>query len=52
MKRYAAISREVKPGGAVLAITQQKNASIMEVADSVVAIPDVDPLMAPIVAIT
>lgn len=45
--------KEVKARGAVvLAITQQKNASIAEVADSIVAIPDVDPLMAPIVAIT
>ena len=46
--------REVKARGAVvLAITQQKNAEVLEkVADMVVTIPDIDPLLAPIAAIT
>jgi glucosamine--fructose-6-phosphate aminotransferase (isomerizing) len=46
--------REVKARGAVvLAITQQKHADDAEkVADMVVTIPDIDPLLAPITAVT
>ena len=46
--------REVKARGAiVLVITQQKYKSEAEkVADVVIAIPDIDPLLAPIVAVT
>lgn len=45
--------REVKARGAVvLAITQEKNADIGKVADMVVTIPDIDPLLAPIAAVT
>ena len=46
--------REVKARGAVvMAITQQKNSAAASMAaDVVVAIPDVDPLLAPIAAIT
>lgn len=45
--------REVKARGAVvLAITQQKNAEVEKLADMVVFIPDIDPLLAPIAAIT
>lgn len=46
--------REVKARGAVvLAITPQKHAEeVQKVADSVITIPNVDPLLAPIVAVT
>lgn len=45
--------REVKARGAVvLAITQEKNKEVEKVADVVIKIPDVDPLVAPIAAIT
>jgi glucosamine--fructose-6-phosphate aminotransferase (isomerizing) len=45
--------REVKARGAVvMAITQQKNAEVEKLADMVVSIPDIDPLLAPIAAIT
>lgn len=46
--------REVKARGAVvMAITQEKNAKeLMKVSDCVVTIPDVEPLLAPIVAVT
>jgi glucosamine--fructose-6-phosphate aminotransferase (isomerizing) len=45
--------REVKARGAViLAISQESNKEIETVADAVVKIPDVDPLIAPIIAVT
>lgn len=46
--------REVKARGAVvLAISAKKHASeVKQVADAVIAIPDIDPLLAPIVAVT
>ena len=45
--------REVKARGAtVLAITQQKNTEVEKLADIVVFIPDIDPLLAPIAAVT
>ena len=45
--------REVKARGAVvMAITQERNAGVEKVADMVINIPDVDPLLAPIVAVT
>jgi len=45
--------REVKARGAVvMAITKENNSSIDNVADVVITIPDVDSLLAPIVAIT
>jgi len=45
--------KEVKARGAVvMAITQSKNTEVGKVADYVINIPDVDPLLAPIVAIT
>lgn len=46
--------REVKARGAVvLAISAKKHASeVKKVADAVIAIPDIDPLLAPIVAVT
>lgn len=46
--------REVKARGAVvMAITQQKNsAEVEKVADMVITIPDIDPLLAPIAAVT
>lgn len=45
--------REVKARGAVvLAITQEKNREVEKVADMVIRIPDIDPLLAPIVAVT
>lgn len=45
--------REVKARGAVvMAITQQKNTQVSKVADIVINIPDVAPLIAPIAAIT
>jgi glucosamine--fructose-6-phosphate aminotransferase (isomerizing) len=46
--------REVKARGAVvLAVTPRKHAAeVSKVADAVIAIPDVDPLLAPIVAVT
>lgn len=46
--------REVKARGAVvLAITPKKHADeVRKVADAVIVIPDVDPLLAPIVAVT
>jgi glutamine---fructose-6-phosphate transaminase (isomerizing) len=45
--------KEVKARGAtVLAITQEKNKQVAKVADEVVWIPNVDPLIAPIVAVT
>ncbi len=45
--------KEVKARGAVvLAITQSKNTDVEKVADLVVRIPDIDPLLAPIAAVT
>lgn len=46
--------KEVKARGAVvMAITQQRNSSEVEkAADMVITIPDIDPLMAPIAAVT
>ncbi len=45
--------REVKARGAVvLAITQERNAEVEKVADMVINIPDVDPLLAPLAAVT
>jgi len=46
--------REVKARGAVvMAITTQKHVSEVEkLADTVIAIPDIDPLLAPVVAVT
>lgn len=45
--------REVKARGAVvMAITQEKNTEVEKVADMVINIPDVDPLLAPIAAVT
>ncbi|MCX7708672.1 MAG: glutamine--fructose-6-phosphate transaminase (isomerizing) [Clostridia bacterium] len=45
--------KEVKARGAVvMAITQEKNTEIEKSADIVVTIPDVDPLVAPVVAVT
>ncbi len=45
--------KEVKARGAVImAITQERNAEVEKVADVVVQIPDVDALVAPIVAVT
>ena len=45
--------REVKARGAVvMAITQEENTGLEKIADMVINIPDVDPLLAPIVAVT
>jgi glucosamine--fructose-6-phosphate aminotransferase (isomerizing) len=45
--------KEVKARGAVvMAITHEKNAEVQKVADMVVTIPDTDPLLAPIAAVT
>ncbi len=45
--------KEVKARGAVvMAVTQQKNKNIYEVADTAVTIPDVNSVLAPLVAIT
>jgi glucosamine--fructose-6-phosphate aminotransferase (isomerizing) len=45
--------KEVKARGAVvLAITHEKNADVEKVADMVVTIPDTNPLLAPIAAVT
>ncbi len=45
--------REVKARGAiVLAITQEKNTEVEKVADMVITIPNIDPLLAPIAAVT
>ncbi|NJD01088.1 MAG: glutamine--fructose-6-phosphate transaminase (isomerizing) [Ruminiclostridium sp.] len=45
--------REVKARGAVvMAITQERNTGVEKVADMVISIPDVDPLLAPIAAVT
>jgi len=45
--------KEVKARGAVvMAITQEKNKRIEDIVDMVITIPDVDPFVAPIVAIT
>ena len=45
--------REVKARGAtVMAVTQEKNTQVNEIADMVINIPDVHPLLAPIVAVT
>ena len=45
--------REVKARGAVvMAITQESNKDVEKVADMVITIPDVDPLLAPIAAVT
>jgi len=45
--------KEVKARGAVvMAITQEKNKDVEKVADIVITIPDVDSMLAPIVAIT
>jgi len=44
---------EVKARGAVImAITQKKNTAVEKVADVVINIPDIDPLLAPIAAVT
>ena len=53
MEKMISNIREVKARGAVvLAVTQQRNAEVEKVADVVIKIPDVDPLVAPVVAIT
>jgi glucosamine--fructose-6-phosphate aminotransferase (isomerizing) len=45
--------REVKARGAVvMAITQERNVDVEKTADMVITIPDVDPLVAPAVAVT
>lgn len=45
--------KEVKARGAVvMAITQEKNRNIDDIADMVITIPDVDPLVAPVAAVT
>ena len=45
--------REVKARGAkVMAITQKNNKEVSEIADTVIFIPDVEPLLAPMVAVT
>lgn len=45
--------KEVKARGAVvMAITQEKNTEVEKVADMVIKIPDIDPVLAPIVAVT
>ena len=45
--------REVKARGAkIMAITQENNDEVSEIADTVIYIPDVEPLLAPIVAVT
>jgi glutamine---fructose-6-phosphate transaminase (isomerizing) len=45
--------KEVKARGAViLAITNEKNLDVLKVADMVIPIPDIDPLVAPIAAVT
>ncbi|HHW30661.1 MAG TPA: glutamine--fructose-6-phosphate transaminase (isomerizing) [Clostridiaceae bacterium] len=45
--------KEVKSRGAVvMAITQRHSEEVEKVADKVISIPDIDPLLAPIVAIT
>ncbi len=45
--------REVKARGAVvMVITQQKNTEVGKVADMVITIPDIDPILAPITAVT
>ncbi len=45
--------KEVKSRGAVvMAITQEKNRHIGDIVDMVITIPDVDPFVAPVVAIT
>ncbi len=52
-EKMASNIREVKARGAVvLAITQQRNAEVEKLADMVVFIPDIHPLLAPIAAIT
>jgi len=53
MEKMISNIREVKARGAVvLAVTQQRNAEVEKVADVVIKIPDVDSLVAPVVAIT
>lgn len=45
--------REVKARGAVvMVITQERNAEISKVADMVINIPDIDPVLAPVAAVT
>jgi len=45
--------KEVKARGAVvMAVTQEKNKHISDIVDMVITIPDVDPFVAPVVAIT
>jgi len=45
--------KEVKARGAVvMAITQEKNKHISDIVDTVITIPDVDPFVAPVAAIT
>jgi len=45
--------REVKARGAVvMAITQKKNKDMEKTADVVINIPDIDPLVAPVIAVT
>jgi len=53
MEKMISNIKEVKARGAiVMAITNQSNVNAAEVADIVVKIPDINPLLAPIVAIT
>lgn len=45
--------KEVKARGAVvMAITQEKNREVEKVADMVISIPDVNPMLAPVAAVT
>ena len=45
--------KEVKARGAVvMAVTQEKNKHISDIVDTVITIPDVDPFVAPVAAIT
>jgi len=53
MEKMVSNIREVKARGAVvMAITQKRNTDVEKVADVVINIPDVDSVVAPIVAIT
>lgn len=53
MEKMISNIKEVKARGAVvLAITQEKNIDVEKVADVVVTIPNVDPFVAPIAAVT
>jgi glutamine---fructose-6-phosphate transaminase (isomerizing) len=52
-EKMASNIKEVKARGAVvLAITHEKNADVDKIADMVVTIPDTNPLLAPIAAVT